>query len=367
MTLEGGLLLLLALGLGLAGAQKALDEVPVQPGFDPQKVEGRWFTVQLASSHAHLVSPEDPLKLSLHSIRTRDGGDVEFMLFWKGEGACEGINVTVHPTGLQGQYLGSFEGGRMHVRFASTDYTNLILYVRFEDDVVTSLWVLLASHVSPEPAWGPRVAAEVPGASGALPPAPSSRLQHGRPVPPAQAGVRRLPASACALHPARPSALLPFTQPGCPSAGSPVRLVLALPLWATRSSAKSLEGTHSAPQAALSRKSPPGPWRGSPETSCTGPMGPPTAFSSQGRLRDLGETSGQGGASRATLAPEPAPQRSPTQACLARPSWQAWENGSDTQSLLPRGLDRPGRMPDPESAPWSLWGSRRPAKAFQAR
>ncbi|XP_021117324.1 uncharacterized protein LOC101715913 isoform X3 [Heterocephalus glaber] len=236
MTLEGGLLLLLALGLGLAGAQKALDEVPVQPGFDPQKVEGRWFTVQLASSHAHLVSPEDPLKLSLHSIRTRDGGDVEFMLFWKGEGACEGINVTVHPTGLQGQYLGSceypssgragargcpdawgaagfggqwvlggahahcaahggwkqrrgpcitgwvspVEGGRMHVRFASTDYTNLILYVRFEDDVVTSLWVLLASHVSPEPAWGPRVAAEVPGASGALPPAPSSRLQHGR-------------------------------------------------------------------------------------------------------------------------------------------------------------------------------------------
>ncbi|XP_021117328.1 uterocalin-like isoform X7 [Heterocephalus glaber] len=153
MTLEGGLLLLLALGLGLAGAQKALDEVPVQPGFDPQKVEGRWFTVQLASSHAHLVSPEDPLKLSLHSIRTRDGGDVEFMLFWKGEGACEGINVTVHPTGLQGQYLGSFEGGRMHVRFASTDYTNLILYVRFEDDVVTSLWVLLARSLPGDPAW----------------------------------------------------------------------------------------------------------------------------------------------------------------------------------------------------------------------
>ncbi|XP_010607282.1 beta-lactoglobulin [Fukomys damarensis] len=152
--LEGRLLLpLLALSLGLASAQKALDEVPVQPGFDSQKVEGRWFTVQLAASHAHLVSPEDPLKLSLYSIWTRDSGDVEFVLFWKGEGACEGINITVHPTGLLGQYLGSFEGGRMHVRFVSTDYANLILYVRFEDDVVTSLWVLLARSLPGDSAW----------------------------------------------------------------------------------------------------------------------------------------------------------------------------------------------------------------------
>lgn len=38
MALEKGPLLLLALGLGLAGAQKALEEVPVQPDFDAQKV-----------------------------------------------------------------------------------------------------------------------------------------------------------------------------------------------------------------------------------------------------------------------------------------------------------------------------------------
>lgn len=32
----------------------------------------------------------------------------------------------------------------MHVRFVSTDYSNLILYVRFEDDdETTSLWALL--------------------------------------------------------------------------------------------------------------------------------------------------------------------------------------------------------------------------------
>lgn len=35
------------------------------------------------------------------------------------------------------------EGGSMHLRFVSTDYSNLILYVRFEDDEITSLWVLL--------------------------------------------------------------------------------------------------------------------------------------------------------------------------------------------------------------------------------
>lgn len=31
----------------------------------------------------------------------------------------------------------------MHVHFVSTDYNNLILYVRFEDNEVTNLWTLL--------------------------------------------------------------------------------------------------------------------------------------------------------------------------------------------------------------------------------
>jgi hypothetical protein len=38
MTLKRAQLLLLALGLGLASAQKTLQEVPVQPGFDAYKV-----------------------------------------------------------------------------------------------------------------------------------------------------------------------------------------------------------------------------------------------------------------------------------------------------------------------------------------
>ncbi|XP_005408604.1 PREDICTED: lipocalin [Chinchilla lanigera] len=131
MLLEGGLLppLLLALSLGLASAQQALGEVPVQPGFDLWKVEGHWFTVQLATSCTHLVSPEDPLKLSLHSIWARDRGDLDFELFWKGQGVCEGMNITFHPARLQGQYRGSFEGSHVHVHFVSTEYTNLILYI----------------------------------------------------------------------------------------------------------------------------------------------------------------------------------------------------------------------------------------------
>lgn len=35
------------------------------------------------------------------------------------------------------------EGGSMHVHFVSTDYNNLILYVRFEDNEVVNLWALL--------------------------------------------------------------------------------------------------------------------------------------------------------------------------------------------------------------------------------
>ncbi|MEJ1271828.1 lipocalin 11 [Cricetulus griseus] len=81
MTLARGWLLLLAFNIDLA--QKTLREVPVQPDFEAHEVEGRWFTIQLATSHRDLVLPTDPLRLSLHSIRTRDSGDVDFVLFEK--------------------------------------------------------------------------------------------------------------------------------------------------------------------------------------------------------------------------------------------------------------------------------------------
>nr|KAF6280230.1 hypothetical protein mPipKuh1_000545 [Pipistrellus kuhlii] len=58
----------LALGLGLAGTQRTLEEVPVQPGFDAQKPGTPGL-------------PHDPLRLALHSIATR-GPDLEFLLFW---------------------------------------------------------------------------------------------------------------------------------------------------------------------------------------------------------------------------------------------------------------------------------------------
>uniref|UniRef100_A0A8C5Y6S2 Lipocalin/cytosolic fatty-acid binding domain-containing protein n=1 Tax=Microcebus murinus TaxID=30608 RepID=A0A8C5Y6S2_MICMU len=153
MALDRAALLLLVLGLGLAGAQKTLEEVPLQPGFEARRVEGRWFTLRLAASHGDLVSPTDPLRLALHSIHVEDNGDVAFLLLWRGAGVCGGENVTVHPTELQGQYRGSFEGGRLRVRFVGTDYSSLILHVRFEDEDVTSLWVLLARGKLEDPQW----------------------------------------------------------------------------------------------------------------------------------------------------------------------------------------------------------------------
>uniref|UniRef100_A0A8C6W125 Predicted gene 13539 n=1 Tax=Nannospalax galili TaxID=1026970 RepID=A0A8C6W125_NANGA len=153
MRLARAWLLLLALDLGLSSAQKSPEEVPVQPGFDAHKVEGRWFTIQLATSHGDLVLPTDPLKLSLYSIQTRDSGDVDFVLFEEGEGVCTGVNVTVHPTGLQGQYQSTFEEGSVHIHFVSTDYSNLILYVCFEDSEVSSLWALLGRRMLEDPTW----------------------------------------------------------------------------------------------------------------------------------------------------------------------------------------------------------------------
>lgn len=62
-----------------AAGQTLLLPVPV-PTF-PQ-MEGRWFTMQLTTSHTDLVLPTDPLRLALHSIWTREGGDLALVLFW---------------------------------------------------------------------------------------------------------------------------------------------------------------------------------------------------------------------------------------------------------------------------------------------
>uniref|UniRef100_A0A1B0GSM6 Predicted gene 13539 n=1 Tax=Mus musculus TaxID=10090 RepID=A0A1B0GSM6_MOUSE len=134
-------------------AQKTLEEVPVQLDFDAHKVEGRWFTIQLASSLRDLVLTTDPLRLSLHSIWTRSSGDVDFVLYEKGEGLCTGFNVTIHPTELQGQYQGSFDESRLHIHFVSTDYDTLILHVRVQDNEVVNLWALLARRILEDPMW----------------------------------------------------------------------------------------------------------------------------------------------------------------------------------------------------------------------
>ncbi|KAH0506930.1 Vomeronasal secretory protein 1 [Microtus ochrogaster] len=93
MTLLRAWLLFVAFNIDLA--QKNLEEVPVQPDFDAHKVEGRWFTIQLATSHRDLVLPTDPLRLSLHSIQTRDSGDVDFVLFEKRTESSETFSLIV--------------------------------------------------------------------------------------------------------------------------------------------------------------------------------------------------------------------------------------------------------------------------------
>ncbi|XP_042638925.1 beta-lactoglobulin [Orycteropus afer afer] len=147
--------LLVTLGLGLSSSQKTLEEVPMQQDFDAQRVEGRWLTLQLASTDPDLVSPDDPLRVSLHSIWTSADGDLGFLLFWRGEGVCHGLNVTVHPTELQGQYQGTFEAGdSVLVRVVGTDYQSLILYVQVKQDTKTTrLWALLARTMSEDHKW----------------------------------------------------------------------------------------------------------------------------------------------------------------------------------------------------------------------
>ncbi|XP_005881895.1 PREDICTED: beta-lactoglobulin-like [Myotis brandtii] len=57
------------------GRAMKLLPIHVQMVFTPAQAEGD------ASSRARLVSPDDPLRLALRSIETRDG-DLEFVLFW---------------------------------------------------------------------------------------------------------------------------------------------------------------------------------------------------------------------------------------------------------------------------------------------
>ncbi|XP_058528461.1 allergen Fel d 4-like [Ochotona princeps] len=103
-------LLFLSLGLGLARAQQDESQVPAQPGFHPEQVEGFWYTRQLGSTDRSVIEEGGSYRCYMSSIRVLDNGNVNITYFHRQNGRCVEDFYMGEPTGSPGRYTFQYEG-----------------------------------------------------------------------------------------------------------------------------------------------------------------------------------------------------------------------------------------------------------------
>ncbi|KAL6036701.1 hypothetical protein STEG23_001070 [Scotinomys teguina] len=143
------------------------------------RVLGRWHTLRLASNDRSVIEEEGDYECFMTGIDLLDNGNLNVSYLHRKGGKYMKEFYVAEKTDTPGRYTFDYHGknyltfvaatekytimdleterngkplivvefhveeGNMHVHFVSTDYNNLILYVRLEDNEVVNLWALL--------------------------------------------------------------------------------------------------------------------------------------------------------------------------------------------------------------------------------
>ncbi|XP_005408606.1 PREDICTED: major urinary protein-like [Chinchilla lanigera] len=104
-------LLLLSLGLGLACALQDPEEVPVQPGFRPEEVEGPWQTLKLGATDRSVIEEGGAYRCFMTSIRNLGNGNMNVTYFHRNEhGKCVEEFFIGEKTDTPGLYTFEYKG-----------------------------------------------------------------------------------------------------------------------------------------------------------------------------------------------------------------------------------------------------------------
>ncbi|NXD15793.1 LCN15 protein, partial [Nothocercus nigrocapillus] len=139
-----------SLALALLCLLRAQAELPVQPGFDPEKFAGTWHIMAAASDCPVFLSIKDKMKASISTFSFSPDGDMALRALFPMGDECKKVEMHFQQKGQVGHYTTTGEEEERDLYVVETDYeryaivssitesgkkpsTTLQLYMRSQD------------------------------------------------------------------------------------------------------------------------------------------------------------------------------------------------------------------------------------------
>ncbi|XP_062062831.1 beta-lactoglobulin [Lepus europaeus] len=132
-------LLPLSLFLSLAWALQDQSQVPVQPGFRPEQVEGHWHTIKLAATNRTAIEEGGSYRCYMSSIRLLENGDLKVTYFHRQDGRCVEDFYIAEKTDSPGRYTFQYKG-KNYLTFVATSDDFVIMDWRTSVTAASSSW-----------------------------------------------------------------------------------------------------------------------------------------------------------------------------------------------------------------------------------
>ncbi|NWX91159.1 LCN15 protein, partial [Nothoprocta pentlandii] len=129
-------------------------ELPVQPGFDPEKFAGTWHIVAAVSDCPVFLSMKDKMKSSTSIFSFLPDGNMAMKAIFPVADECKKVEMHLQQKGQVGHYITTGEEGKRDLRVIETDYEHYaIVSSAAESDKKssTTLQLYMRGHdVSPQ-------------------------------------------------------------------------------------------------------------------------------------------------------------------------------------------------------------------------
>uniref|UniRef100_A0A8D2DWQ3 Lipocalin/cytosolic fatty-acid binding domain-containing protein n=1 Tax=Sciurus vulgaris TaxID=55149 RepID=A0A8D2DWQ3_SCIVU len=157
-------LLLLGVWLGLAWAQQDQSPVPVQPGFDPEQVEGPWHTIKLGATNRSVIEEGGSYLCFMSDIKLLEDGNLNITYFHKEDGVCVQEFYIGEKTSTPGRFTFEYEG-KNFLTFVATGRDFLIMDLENHNEA--GVLIVVELHGRSPPTWRAEAAQSQDEAEGA--------------------------------------------------------------------------------------------------------------------------------------------------------------------------------------------------------
>ncbi|XP_037058509.1 major urinary protein 20-like [Peromyscus leucopus] len=121
------MLLLLAFVLTLVCVHAEGETSAMGKNFNPKKIEGKWYSVGLASDKREMIEEDGSMRVFVEDIHVFENSSIGFKLYTKINGVCTGLYLVCDETEKDGEYFVEYDGYNTF-NMLDTDYDEYIIF-----------------------------------------------------------------------------------------------------------------------------------------------------------------------------------------------------------------------------------------------